>query len=184
MGKRTFSGENYSNQIIKTFKINSMNKQGNFIGMIIFCCLTVIILASCASHEQNPDDAYEIIKIEKKALSNYANGDKIILEEPKKIELVKKNSCQDEWIMYKIEIEKKIISNENKIKQLKSMPEANAKLLRNVANLEKDNNSLKRMMDDYNEEVNVKWENFKTKMTHNVNEIGIELKDLSTNNKK
>ena len=81
-------------------------------------------------------------------------------------------------------MEKKILSNENKINQIKSIPGANAKLLRNVAGLEKDNNDLKRMMDEYNEEIKVKWENFKTKMTHNVNEIDIELKDLAINNKK
>lgn len=161
-----------------------MKKLSNFIAMIMAGCLFVNILVSCASHEQNPDNAYEIVKVEKMALGHETNNEKIIIEEPKKIESVKKSSCQDEWTLYKVEIDKKILSNENKVRLLKSMPDANAKMLRNVASLEKDNNGLKRMMDEYNEEIKVKWENFKTKMSHHVNEIDIELKDLAINNKK
>ena len=53
-----------------------------------------------------------------------------------------------------------------------------------MVSLEKDNNDLRKNMDQYKEEVKVMWENFKTKMNHDVNEIHIELKDIKLNNVK
>ena len=143
-----------------------------------------MILVSCASHGQKGDDAFERVK-EEKMLPKDSNAiSKEIIEEPKKIEPIKKNETQDEWTKFKIETEKKIISNENKIKAIKIIPNTNAKLLRKVTSLEKDNNDLRRQMDEYKEEVKAKWENFKATMNHDINEIDIELKDMTVNNKK
>ena len=51
-------------------------------------------------------------------------------------------------------------------------------------NIEKDNNDLRRKIDEYDEEMKVKWENFKVKMNHDANEISIELKNISLSSKK
>lgn len=158
--------------------------KANFISITLTCCLLAMILVSCASHGQKGDDAFERVK-EEKMLPKDSNAiSKEIIEEPKKIEPVKKNEIQDEWTRFKIETEKKIISNENKIKAIKITPNTNAKLLRKVTSLEKDNNDLRRQMDEYKEEVKAKWESFKATMNHDINEIDIELKDMTVNNKK
>jgi hypothetical protein len=97
---------------------------------------------------------------------------------------VKKIETQDEWTKFKNEVEKKIHLNENKIKEIKGLPNTNAALLRKVTNLEKDNNDLKLRMDEYKEEMKVKWEMFQAAMNHIINEIDIELNTLKTDNKQ
>ncbi|OFY84766.1 MAG: hypothetical protein A3F72_05775 [Bacteroidetes bacterium RIFCSPLOWO2_12_FULL_35_15] len=144
-----------------------------------------MILVSCESHEQNTDNAFEQVK-EEKMISNENDSDSVIkeiIEEPKKLESAMKNENPDEWTKFKIETEKKIRANENKIKEIKGIPNADSKLLRTIISLEKDNNDLRKQMDEYYEEMKVKWENFKTKINHNINEIGIQLKDIKINNK-
>lgn len=162
-----------------------MCKNINFISRIVAICTSAMILVSCQSHEQEPDQAFEQVK-EEKMFSNKNDSDSIIkkiIKEPKKLESALKNENLDEWTTFKMETEKKIRSNENKIKEIKSTPNTDSKLLRAVINLEKDNNDLRKQMDEYKEEMKVKWENFKTKMNHDINEIGIELKDIKINNK-
>lgn len=157
----------------------------NFFLRIVTVCFSVMILVSCESHEQNTDNAFEQVK-EEKMISNENDSDSVIkeiIEEPKKLESAMKNENPDEWTKFKIETEKKIRANENKIKEIKGIPNADSKLLRTIISLEKDNNDLRKQMDEYYEEMKVKWENFKTKINHNINEIGIQLKDIKINNK-
>ena len=161
-----------------------MTLNANFIPKILTGCLSVMILASCGSHEQKADDAFEHVKKERMLLKDSNITSKEIIQEPMKTELVKKNENPDEWTKYKIETEKKIHTNENIIKEIKDLPNANANLIRKVSSLEKENNDLRIKMDEYNEEVKVKWENFKGTMNHDVNEIGIKLKAMKINNKK
>ena len=101
-----------------------------------------------------------------------------------KTELVKKDETPDEWTRFKVETEKKIRLNERKIKEIKASPGANAGLLRKVSGIEKDNSDLRIKMDEYKEEVRVKWELFKASMNHNANNIEIELNALKADNKK
>lgn len=145
------------------------------IARITICCSVILFIGSCESHEQKSDDAFEKVKNQKMKQSDSAV---IMKEEP-----VTKVENLDEWTKFKIEIGKKISSNESKIRELKSNPKSSAKLVRKAANLEEDNNALRRQMDEYNEEMKVQWENFKVLMNHNVNIISIELKDLSINNR-
>lgn len=107
-----------------------------------------------------------------------------VIQESLKTNLVKKIETQDEWTKFKNEVEKKIHLNENKIKEIKGLPNTNAALLRKVTNLEKDNNDLKLRMDEYKEEMKVKWEMFQAAMNHIINEIDIELNTLKTDNKQ
>lgn len=162
-----------------------MGTNVNFISRIVAVCFSVMILVSCESHEQESDDAFEQVK-EEKMISNENNSDSVIkeiIEEPKILKSAMKNENLDEWTKFKIETEKKIHTNENKIKEIKGIPNTDSKLIRTLLSLEKDNNDLRKQMDEYQEEIKVKWENFKTKINHDVNEIGIELKDIKINNK-
>jgi len=143
-----------------------------------------MILVSCGSHEKKTDDAFDRVKKERMLSKDSTIISKAIAPEPKVSELVKKNENPDEWTRYKIETEKKIHANEIIIREIKALPKANASLLRKVTGLEKENNDLRVKMDEYNEEVKVKWENFKGTMNHDVNEIGIKLKAMKINNKK
>lgn len=148
-------------------------------------CVIALILNSCESHEQKADDAFDAFKIKKAIIK-----DSVIIinnntnQEPPKTEIVIKKEIVDEWTKFKIDIENKIIANDKKIKEIKSIPNLSAKLLRKVKGLEKDNNDLRRQIDEYKEEVKVKWEQFKTDINHGTDEISIELKDLIINNKK
>lgn len=161
-----------------------MTTDKKFFSRIVTVIFFVMILISCGSHEQKSDVAFERVK-EEKMMGHDSN---IVIEanteEPKAIEPVKKIEKQDEWNLFKIEIEKKILINEQKIKEVKGMPNSNSKFLRNVVALEKENNDLRRQMSEYDVEVKLKWENFKAQINHDVKEISIELKDLKTNNKK
>lgn len=165
----------------------------NFITIITKIYFWAMILISCESQEQNIDGAFNHVK-EEKMLTGDSNGfNNEIIKKRWKREIIKNNSSQNvtnmqenmsEWTKFKIETEKKILINEKRIKDIKGIPVTNSKLIRNVLSLEKDNNDLRRQMDEYNEEVKLKWEIFKAKINHDVNKIGIELKDISINNKK
>lgn len=170
------------NKYIK--KIKQMITKTNFITLIIAGLFSATILISCESHEQKADDAFELVKEEKMLSSDINIDSPIVIQESIKTDLVKKNDSPDEWTLFKVETEKKIFSNESKIKEIKGIPNADTKLFRRVASLEKDNNDLRIKMDEYKGEEKARWENFKTMVNHDANEIGIELKDIKINNKK
>ena len=158
-----------------------MNKNLNF--TIITGCLLIMGLVSCESHEQKADEAFDMVKEEKKLTKDTPLTIQDITVEEKKPEVIKEKEHLSDWDKFKSETEKKIQLNESLIKEIKGKPNANSKLLKNMISLEKDNNDLRKNMDQYKEEVKVMWENFKTKMNHDVNEIEIELKDIKLNNK-
>lgn len=156
----------------------------NIIKLTITCCFLAFIAPSCQSHKQKPDDAFDLVKKDRMLSGDSSFVSAEVIQESLKTEPVKKIETQDEWTKFKNEMEKKIHQNENKIKEINGLPDAKAGLLRKVANLEKDNNDLKLRMDEYKEEVKVKWEMFQASMNHNVKEIDIELNTLKTDNKK
>ena len=149
----------------------------------------MVMITSCGPRVQKPDDAFDIVKKER-MMSNDSNFvSKEIIQasmktESVKTEIVKKIETPDEWTIFKLETEKKIRLNENKINKIKDLPNVNANLRRKLTKLEKDNNNLKSMLDEYNDEVKAKWEMFKVSMNHSANEIGIELNALKTDIKK
>lgn len=161
----------------------------NFISKIISGCFLLLILVSCESREQKTDDAFERVKEEKMMSKDSNNISKKIIQntkpEPsnKNVRVGQGNS--DEWLQFRMETENKILRNEKMIKAIKIIPAEDSGLLlyRKVIRLEKENNDLRRQMDEYNEEMKVRWENFKMKMDHDANEIAIELKDIKTSNK-
>jgi hypothetical protein len=148
--------------------------------IIILCSFNLMILVSCESHDKKTDDAFEHIKKEK---NTPKDSIKIIKESPK-VTLVKRNENPNEWTIFKVETEKKILFNETKIKEIKNIPNADASLNRKVMSVEKNNRDLKRQLEKYQEEEKVKWEKFKLKMNQDMNEIDFALKDMIINGKK
>lgn len=159
----------------------------NFTTVIILLFFSVFILFSCKSHEQKADVAFELVKEEKMMPKD---SDSVItkITEPvdKKASSDDRNKQEniDEWSKFKIETERKILMNENKIKKIKGIPNVNIELLRKVTFLEKDNNDLRMQLDEYNEEVKMRWEKFKEKINEDANQIGSELNEMTINDKK
>lgn len=154
----------------------------HFISISILSCFCGILVISCESHEQKADHAFELVKEEKMMFPDSANIDQEIIEEPTKVAFVKKNETLDEWNIFRVEVEKKIRTNELAIKEIKNMSNADLKLLKKMTSIEQDNNDVIKKMDEYKEEEKVRWENFKTTINHNTQEISIELKDIKLNN--
>ncbi len=164
--------------------MKQINMKLNFIILIVTNCISVITLTSCGSHTPKQDDAFDQVK-KVRMLSNDSNfTSQEILNESMKTEPDKKIEKLDEWTKFRNEMENKIHKNEKKITEIKSLPEANARSNKKLKSLEQENNDLRIAMDQYNEEVKVKWETFKASMNYNVNEIDIELKAMETDNKK
>jgi len=105
-----------------------------------------------------------------------------ILPVKSKVGIIEKNTLSNEQGQFKIETIRKIQMNQNKITEMKSLPDAG--LNKKVTSLEKANNALIIKMDEYNKNEKLKWELFKAEMNQQVNEIGIELKAIKINTKK
>lgn len=166
-----------------------MTLNQNIIAMIFTGSLFMILITSCGPRVQKPDDAFDLVKKERMMSNDSSFASKEIIKasmktETVKTEIVKKIETPDEWTIFRLETEKKIRLNDNQIKKIKDSPGLSAGLRRKLTNLEKDNNSLKSRLDEYNDEVKAKWETFKVSMNHNANEIGIELNSLKTDNRK
>lgn len=156
----------------------------NIVSIVRMGCCCAMAFAACQSPEQKADAAFERVKAEKMLSNDSILVDKALAEEPKKTEVVKTTiEYIDKWAKFKLEIEKKIVANDNAIKAIKNSPNANAKLLKKATSLEENNNDLRRQLDVYNQEETLRWETFKAMMDHDVNEIGIALKNLTINDK-
>lgn len=145
----------------------------------LFLLTASVFVVSCESHEKKADGY-----VRSKYSIKVAEGDKkatihkvLNPSEKKRTENVK---VMNEWELFKLETEKKIRLNEKEIERLKSHALTTQKMSRKLTDLEEANNDLKIQLKQFNEEVIVKWENFKTSMNHDVNEIGLELDDIST----
>jgi len=155
--------------------------------LLINLLLSAILFSSCESHEKKVDDAYDKVKESKNTIRDtvkvYVKVEKMIT----KNKIVTKTDFIDEWTVFKNEIEDKIIASEDKIKELKAQKNTAGnkdKFDRQVTRLEQRNNDLRKRMNDYNEEVKVKWQRFKMSMNHDIDAIDIEVKDVTINNNK
>ena len=154
--------------------------------------MSLFLFSSCESHEQTADDAFELVKQEKKAGTydtisivndtiSSVSKPQVVKETPvisKVVIVQKKAENLDEWTVFKLEVEKKILNNESKIKVVKSNSSSNSKLLKKLITLEKENNDLRRQMNEYAEEMKIKMETFKANLNQNVSNIDLEIKDL------
>ena len=154
-----------------------------FIAIAIVGCVSVLIFATCESHEQRADEAFERVKAEKMLNKDTVFIEKKPVEESKSNDVIKKNDIQDEWTVFKAEIERKILANSAKIKEIKGTPNVSSGMLKKATSLEKDNNNLKIQMDEYKADVKLDWEKFKTKINYEGTDIGIKLKAMALDNK-
>jgi hypothetical protein len=154
-----------------------------FILRILPTVVCIIGLTSCESHEQKADDPFEKIKEEKQVIKDSIVINKEMPKATKVVEVTKKIENADDWSKFKTDLEKKIFSNETTIKTLKEKPEASSKTLRKVGNLEKENNNLRNQLEQYTEDAKVRLETFKTQTNHDVNQIEIELNDITITTK-
>lgn len=143
----------------------------------LFLLTASVFVFSCESHEKKADSY-----VRSKYSIKVAEGEKTtnIKKEVKPTEQKRTVKVLNEWQQFKLDTEKKIRLNEKEIERLKSHALTTQKMTRKLTDLEEANNDLKIQLKQFNEEVIVKWENFKTSMNHDVNEIGLELDDIST----
>lgn len=88
-----------------------------------------------------------------------------------------------EWQTFKRESELAIAANEKRIdafkeKMEKAGPKVKAKYDKEVAALEQKNKDLKKKLEDYKDEGQSKWEEFKTNFKHDMDGIGKTMTDL------
>ncbi len=138
------------------------------------------LVPACESHEKKVDDAFEREKKSRVEFSDTASVYCNPLLEKTKIVIV--NDTVNEWTLFKTAIEKKIYQSESRIRDLKAK-DNQARYAKQLTRLEQKNNDLRKRMNDYNEEVSVKWEKFKSGINHDIDEVGIELRDVKINNK-
>jgi len=150
-----------------------MTQNIDFTTIILICCLSITITTSCGSHVKKTDDAFDLVKKARMLSEDSSFVSEKVIKESMKTVIVKKYEAPDEWTQLKNETEKKIRLNARKIKALKELPDVNARLLRKVESLEKNNN----------EEEKVKWEMFKASISHQSNEISLDLSAIKTDNK-
>ncbi|MDI1355513.1 MAG: hypothetical protein PSX36_11365 [bacterium] len=151
--------------------------------LLLSVCLTAVSLSSCESPLQKADDPFEIVKKERMLMRDSLSVSQPTAGPQAKADPPKETDCRSDWDKYKSETDKLLANNENKIKSLKNAPSLNAKILHRIAGIEEDNNRLRKQMDEYKEQAKLSWETFKTSMNHEVNNIAIELKDISVSNK-
>ena len=92
-----------------------------------------------------------------------------------------------EWQTFKRESELAIAANEKRIdafkeKMEKAGPKVKAKYDKEVAALEQKNKDLKKKLEDYKDEGQSKWEEFKTNFKHDMDGIGKTMTDLFKDN--
>ncbi|MBI5539445.1 MAG: hypothetical protein HY951_05255 [Bacteroidia bacterium] len=143
--------------------------------VVLVSCFLITLL-SCESREQNKDDAFDMVK-EEKMLSN---DNYIFSKEKIKVPIkIEQNANNDEWIKFKNEIEKRIMINVKLIKDIKSLTGTSKYLFKKIISLEKDNYDLRNQMEIYNEEVNANLKRFKLLINSDVDNIRLELSNLS-----
>ncbi|MFA9212973.1 MAG: hypothetical protein ACEQSR_03900 [Candidatus Methylacidiphilales bacterium] len=108
------------------------------------------------------------------------------VKEPE-VKVIVKNELFDEWQLFKNETDLKLNNSDAQIKVLRGKNikfENKNKFEKQTKELEQKNNDLRKRMNDYNEERKLIWEKFKLEINHDIDEIGIELKDITINNTK
>jgi len=155
-----------------------------YIIRIINYSLLSIVLVSCASHEQKSDGAFKEFK-ENKA----TGGDSVVIvkevtPQPMKVDTLVKTVKLDDWKKFESEIEKKILMNEVRIKEMRNVANGDAKWNRRVSRLEEENNELRTLCNEFPEEARVRREKVKTTIREGLKAIDSDLKKLVVENKK
>jgi hypothetical protein len=141
----------------------------------------IIVLASCESHEQKSDEAFNQFKDEKTATKDSVYVYRDTTATVEKNQPTKKHEKIDEDEKFKKSIENKVHTNELAIKKLKTTPNMNIKTLKKIIHLEEVNNSFINQLNDYDEEVKKNRKSFEEKINLEINELEVNLKVLNLN---
>ncbi len=137
-----------------------------------------LILTSCSSPEYRTDDAFASIKEEKDSLGDSMINNIVVIQEPKKEEQLNKIEPQDEWLKFKTDIEKKILKNENNIKEFSKSSNASIKTLRRAEGLREDNNNLRRKLTNFEDELKIQKEKFKIELNNDIKVVSTNISTL------
>ena len=88
-----------------------------------------------------------------------------------------------EWQKFKTESEAQIKVNDDKIDEFKAKMDkagtkAKAKYKKAVVELKEKNHALKEKLEDYKDEGETKWQEFKTNFNHDLDAVGTTISDL------
>ncbi len=143
--------------------------------------IAVIVLASCESHEQKSDEAFNQFKDQKIATKDSVYVYKDTTTAVEKNQSSKKYEKIDEDEKFRKSIENKVHTNELAIKKLKITPNMNIKTLKKIVHLEEVNNSFMKELSDYDEEAKKNRKSFEEKINLEINELEVDLKVLNLN---
>lgn len=152
---------------------------GIMAGVITFCMLT-----SCSSPKNKVDTEFDRVKKER----IMEDENMIVSPETTKQPLVhssdKTVSKPSDWNIFNTGEQKKIRTNENKIKNLKLNVDLKPKSKRKLTSLEKENAKIKDQIAAYDHELKPNWKSFKKKMDEKLNRINNDLSQLAIADKK
>ncbi len=161
-----------------------MNANTNYFSRLLISSCFITLLFSCESKAPKADDAYEKFKEEKIVAEDSIGSDSLKTADEKQIISIKKSDPSDEWAKFQAKTERKIVANEKTIKNLKSTPNVNAKILLRITRLEKDNNDLRTQMTTYKAEEKLRWQEFQASTLKNAADITTSLKEISASENK
>jgi outer membrane murein-binding lipoprotein Lpp len=146
--------------------------------LVSLVVLAMAILGGCQSSAEKVDSAKENVEEAKEELQEVkaeAQADAI------------KVANAEEWRVFKSDAEVKIKENEIRIGELKIKMKKSGKTFdemyeKNIIALEQKNKDLRTKISNY-ESNQSDWEAFKREFNHDMDELGLAIKDLTVNNK-
>lgn len=154
-------------------------KKAIFICTLITTIFAGMIFTSCESSTQKMEDAQANVEEAKQDLKE-ARQDAVAVAQ--------KTASEEAWKTFKSESELKIRGNEMRITELREKMKTSGKTLdalhvKNIDQLEQKNKDLNAKMVAYEKEQS-DWESFKREFNHDMDELGIALKEFTINNEK
>jgi uncharacterized protein YicC (UPF0701 family) len=140
-----------------------------------------LLFIGCQSPAQKVDNAESNLNDANQNLKD-AKADEVVAN--------KKAVAAEEWTAFRAETEIKIKDNEARITELRAKKKATGKTLdaaytQRIDTLEQKNLGMRTMMDDYEStKISSDWEEFKREFNHDMEELGMALKNLTVSNKK
>lgn len=128
-------------------------------------------------------------KEEQAAQENVQEAKEEVQDAKEDLAEAKRQATEAEWQRFKNDMETAIDENNAKIDELqkeikKTGKAADAEYERKVDALKEQNDKLKLKIETYKNDADSDWESFKREFSHDKDELGNALKDLTVNNKK
>lgn len=136
----------------------------------------LLLLNACHSKDTSNSSAFDQVKENKR---NGIDSTEVVLPAPH-IDTTKPKTLPDERALYRTKTEYRIKKNEQIIKELKGTPNLNVKLFKKVSALEKLNEELKALLNNYNAEEQLRWDDCRLKLNTSLDAMNIEFKEINT----